>query len=75
MTLARRRQIAQALPSAASSAGSPGLRGNKAVGQAFHANGVMIRIAGGGAELTPPLVISESQIGEVMDKVGPRAAA
>ncbi len=30
----------------------------------------MIRPAGDTIELTPPLVISENQIGEIMDKVG-----
>ena len=30
----------------------------------------MIRIAGDTIELTPPLIISEEQIGEIVDKVG-----
>ncbi len=51
-------------------AGSPGLRGYKAVEHSFHDSGVMIRISGDTIELTPPLVISENQIAEAMDKVG-----
>jgi beta-alanine--pyruvate transaminase len=30
----------------------------------------MIRPAGDTIELTPPLIVSEGQIGEIMDKVG-----
>jgi beta-alanine--pyruvate transaminase len=30
----------------------------------------MIRPAGDTIELTPPLIVSEDQIGEIMDKVG-----
>ena len=30
----------------------------------------MIRISGDTIELTPPLIISEDQIGEIVDKVG-----
>jgi beta-alanine--pyruvate transaminase len=37
---------------------------------AFNDNDLMLRIAGDTLALTPPLIISEQQIGEVVDKVG-----
>jgi beta-alanine--pyruvate transaminase len=49
--------------------GSPGLRGYHVLEHSFHEEGVMIRISGDTIELTPPLIISEAQIGEVMEKV------
>jgi len=54
---------------APSSAGA-GARGYKAVEHSFHEAGVMIRISGDTIELTPPLIVSEDQIGEIVDKVG-----
>ncbi len=50
-------------------AGSPTLRGYHVLEHSFHEAGIMVRISGDTIELTPPLIISESQIGEVMDKV------
>ena len=47
-----------------------GARGYKAVEHSFHEAGIMIRISGDTIELTPPLIISENQIGEIVDKVG-----
>ena len=38
--------------------------------QAFHNTDLMLRIAGDTLALTPPLIISEDQIGEIVDKVG-----
>jgi beta-alanine--pyruvate transaminase len=35
----------------------------------FHDEGVMIRITGETLALTPPLIVSEAQIGEIFDKV------
>ncbi|MBV9908968.1 MAG: aspartate aminotransferase family protein [Hyphomicrobiales bacterium] len=58
-----------AIDLAPSSAGV-GARGYKAVEYSFHEAGIMIRISGDTIELTPPLIISEDQIGEVADKVG-----
>jgi beta-alanine--pyruvate transaminase len=58
-----------AIDLAASSAGA-GARGYKAVEHSFHEAGIMIRISGDTIELTPPLIISENQIGEIVDKVG-----
>jgi beta-alanine--pyruvate transaminase len=47
-----------------------GKRGYDAMVSAFHDNDLMLRIAGDTLALTPPLIISEDQIGEVVDKVG-----
>ena len=47
-----------------------GKRGYDAMVSAFNDNDLMMRIAGDTLALTPPLIISEDQIGEVMDKVG-----
>jgi len=54
----------------APSSGGPGARGYKAVEHSFHEAGIMIRISGDTIELTPPLIVSEDQIGEIVDKVG-----
>lgn len=47
----------------------PGKRGFEALDSAFHDNDLMIRVAGDTLCLTPPLIISESQVGEIMDKI------
>ena len=47
-----------------------GKRGYDAMVSAFHDNDLMLRIAGDTLALTPPLIISDDQIGEIMDKVG-----
>ncbi len=47
----------------------PGRRAYAAMESAFHDNDIMIRITGDTLALTPPLVISESQIGEVADRI------
>src|ERR1700758_4631428 len=47
-----------------------GKRGYDAMVSAFHDNDLMLRIAGDTLALTPPLIISEDQIGEIIDKVG-----
>jgi beta-alanine--pyruvate transaminase len=54
----------------ASIAGSPGMRVFRALDYAFFEAGVMIRPSGDTIELMPPLIISEDQIGEVVEKVG-----
>jgi beta-alanine--pyruvate transaminase len=54
----------------AASSGGPGARGYAAVEHSFHEEGIMIRISGDTIELTPPLIVSEDQIGEIVDKVG-----
>ena len=53
----------------ASIPGSPGLRGWNAIDHSFHEAGIMLRLAGDTIELTPPLIVSEAQIGEIVDKV------
>ena len=40
----------------------------EALEHAFHDDGIMIRITGDTIALTPPLIISEDQIGEIVDK-------
>jgi beta-alanine--pyruvate transaminase len=47
----------------------PGKRGFDALNSAFHDNDLMLRIAGDTLALTPPLIISEDQIGEIVGKV------
>ena len=47
-----------------------GARAYEAMDRAFRDEGVMIRITGETLALTPPLIVSEAQIGEIFDKVG-----
>ncbi len=54
----------------APSSGGGGARGYAAVEHSFHEAGIMIRISGDTIELTPPLIVSEDQVGEIVDKVG-----
>jgi len=49
--------------------GSPTLRGYKALEYSFHEAGIMLRLSGDTIELTPPFIVSEDQIGEIVDKV------
>jgi beta-alanine--pyruvate transaminase len=49
--------------------GKVSLRGYQAMDHAFHEEDIMIRYTGDTIALTPPLVISESQIGELTEKV------
>src|ERR1700678_480412 len=53
----------------APSSGGGGARGYKAVEHSFHEAGIMIRPAGDTIELTPPLIVSEDQIGEIVERV------
>jgi beta-alanine--pyruvate transaminase len=48
----------------------PGKRGYEAMNAAYHDHDLMLRIAGDTLALTPPLILSEDQIGEIVDKVG-----
>ena len=50
-------------------AGSPTLRGYHVLEHSFHEEGIMLRIAGDTIELTPPFIVSENEIGEIVDKV------
>jgi len=54
----------------APSAAGAGERGYAALEYSFHEAGIMLRLSGDTIELTPPLVVSEDQIGEIVDKVG-----
>jgi beta-alanine--pyruvate transaminase len=47
-----------------------GRRGYDAMEKGFHEQGIMMRTAGDTLVVTPPLTISEAQIGEVFDKLG-----
>jgi len=46
-----------------------GQRGFEAMNSAFHDNDMMLRIAGDTLVLTPPLIISQDQVGEIVDRV------
>ena len=47
----------------------PGKRGFDGLNSAFHDNDLMLRVAGDTLALTPPLIVTEDQIGEIVDKV------
>ena len=42
----------------------------EAMERAFHEHDLMMRAVGDTLALTPPLIVSEAQIGEIFDKVG-----
>jgi beta-alanine--pyruvate transaminase len=48
---------------------APGKRGFDGLNSAFHDNDLMLRVAGDTLALTPPLIVTEDQIGEIVDKV------
>jgi beta-alanine--pyruvate transaminase len=50
--------------------GAFGVRGYAAMERGFHDEGIMFRVTGDTIALTPPLIITEDQIGELVDKVG-----
>jgi beta-alanine--pyruvate transaminase len=50
--------------------GAAGKRAYEAMEHAFLDEGVMVRVAGETLALSPPLIVSEAQIGEIFDKVG-----
>ena len=52
----------------APSADGPGKRGYAAMDEAFHRQDILVRVAGDTIVLCPPLMVSESQIGEIADK-------
>jgi len=47
-----------------------GKRAYAVMERAFNAFGVMVRVAGETLALSPPLIVSEAQIGEIFEKVG-----
>jgi beta-alanine--pyruvate transaminase len=52
-----------------------GKRAYDAMERAFHDEGIMVRVTGETLALSPPLIVSEAQIGEIFDKVGRVIAA
>ena len=50
-------------------ADAPGKRGFAGLNSAFHDHDLMVRVAGDTLVLTPPLIITEDQIGEIIEKV------
>ena len=46
-----------------------GLRGYQALENAFHDHDIMFRISGDAIAMSPPLIVTEAQIGEIFDKV------
>jgi beta-alanine--pyruvate transaminase len=53
----------------APSADGVGKRGFAGLNSAFHDHDIMLRAVGDTLALTPPLIVTEDQIGEIMDKV------
>jgi len=49
-------------------ADAPGKRGFAGLNSAFHDNDMMLRVAGDTLALTPPLIVSEDQMGEIIEK-------
>ena len=47
-----------------------GQRGFEAMDRAFHEHGLMFRPAGDTLAMSPPLIVTEDQIGEIADKLG-----
>ncbi len=50
--------------------GAPGKRAYEIMERGFHEEGIMLRITGDTVAVTPPLVVSEDEIGEIFDKIG-----
>jgi beta-alanine--pyruvate transaminase len=49
--------------------GTPGLRAFETMDRAFHEQNLMIRVTGDTIALSPPLVVSEGQIGEIAERL------
>ncbi len=49
-------------------AGTPGKRAYDAMERGFHDHDIMLRITGDTLALSPPLIVSEAQIGEIFEK-------
>jgi beta-alanine--pyruvate transaminase len=47
-----------------------GKRGYEAMERGFHDHGLMFRVTGDTIAMSPPLIVTEDQIGEIADKVG-----
>jgi beta-alanine--pyruvate transaminase len=50
-------------------AGKQGLRGYEALERLFHDHDIYVRVAGDTLVIAPPLIVSEGQIGEIVDRV------
>jgi beta-alanine--pyruvate transaminase len=50
-------------------ADGPGMRGYDALLSSFHEHDILMRITGDTLALTPPLIVTEDQIGEIVEKV------
>jgi beta-alanine--pyruvate transaminase len=48
---------------------APGKRGYTAMEKGFHEEGIMVRVAGDTLALSPPLIVSERDMGEIADKL------
>ena len=51
-------------------ADAPGKRGFNAMNEAFHKQNLLIRTAGDAVVLAPPLILNQTHIDEIIDKVG-----
>jgi beta-alanine--pyruvate transaminase len=51
-------------------AGAPGARAYEVMERAFHEQSLMVRITGDTLAFSPPLIVGEAQIGEIIDKIG-----
>ncbi len=49
---------------------TPGKRGYEAMEHGFHEENVMFRVTGDTIAVSPPLIINESQVGELVEKIG-----
>jgi beta-alanine--pyruvate transaminase len=47
----------------------PGVRGNRVYRRAFE-HGLLVRVTGDTIALSPPLIVSEQQIDEIVEKLG-----
>jgi beta-alanine--pyruvate transaminase len=47
---------------------APGKRGFEAMDRAFHECDLLLRLAGDTIILTPPLILTEAQIGEIVER-------
>ena len=52
--------------------GAPGKRAYDMMEQGFHDHGIMVRVSGDTIALSPPLIVSESQIDEIFSQKLPK---
>ena len=51
-------------------AGKPGLRGYDAIERMYHEHDLYCRVTADTLVIAPPLIVSEAQIGEIVDRIG-----